>query len=67
MRVKVLKSFRDSKDVKEDRLGKIYKASDTADFPKKRADQLAKLGLVEKIETKKDEDKNAEPKFIEKK
>ncbi len=63
MKVKVLKSFRDSKDVEVNKLGRIYKASEVADFPKKKADKLIGLGLVKKVVTKKTEDKNAAPKL----
>ncbi len=74
MKVKVLKSFRDKKDTKTEKLGKLYKPSEIVELPKKKADYLEKLGLVKKVVTKKvkpqepqTEDKNAEPKEIEKK
>ncbi len=74
MKVKVLKSFRDKNDTKTEKLGKLYKPPEIIELPKKKADYLEKLGLVKKVVTKKvkpqelqTEDKNAEPKEIEKK
>ena len=71
MKVKVLKNFRDSQDTKENRLGRLYKTLEIADFNKKRADNLISKGYVKKIETKKEapklEDKDAAPKVENKK
>ena len=71
MKVKILKNFRDAQDKKEDRLGRLYKSLEVADFNKKRADSLISKGYAKKIETKKaepkTEDKNAAPKVENKK
>ena len=71
MKVKVLKNFRDAQDTKENRLGRLYRTLEIADFNKKRADNLISKGYVKKIETKKEapklEDKDAAPKVENKK